>query len=225
MKYSQTAWRSFAACVLFAAAGCGPGQLSSRQAMEAIQKTSPFLKPQQGGFKLRVLEIVEVRSLNKTTSSVQFRWAAESPDVPECRLEITSQLQFQSFESGWQFEEGQLVSTLQAAMQSAVNPRAAEKTMRLISMTEGDFASRRGRYAGLTELMDANILPRSLASSDEGFESSGYFFKFSSSKDKFCLTSRSLIITDEVPSYYADNTGGLRISTKGSATAESPLLP
>jgi hypothetical protein len=73
--------------------------------------------------------------------------------------------------------------------------------------------------------MDANILPRGLATSDEGFVSSGYFFKFSFSKDAFSLSSRSVIISEEVPAYYADHSGGLHISSKGPATAQSPLLP
>jgi hypothetical protein len=225
MRYCHTGWMSFLACVVLAAGGCGAGQLSPQQAMEAIRKTGPFQKPQEGGFKLRVLEVTEVRSLDRNNSSVQFQWVAEAPDDASCRLVRSSDLQFQRFDSGWQFDEKQLVNTLQAIIQSAVNPKSAEKTMRLISMTEGDFSARKGRYASLTELMDANILPRSLASSNDGFESAGYFYRFASSADKFSLSSRSLIITENVPAYYTDHSGGLRFSTKGPANAESPILP
>jgi hypothetical protein len=225
MRYRYATWMSVFSCVLLLAAGCGLGQLSSQQALDAIRKTEFFQKPQEGGFRLHALEVTEIQSLDKTTSAVQFRWAAEAPDDPECRLERSSRIQFQRLDSGWQFDVGQLVSTLETVIQSAVNPRSAEKTMKLIGMSEGDFSARKGRYASLTELMDANILPQGLAPSDAGFESSGYFFKFTSSPNKFSLSSRSLIITDSVPAYYTDHTGGMRFSTQGPATAESPVKP
>jgi len=214
----------FLACALLAAAGCGLGQLSQSQAQGIIQKTGFFDKPQPGGMVLRLQEVTGIKSIDKSLAEAQFRWIAEAQDDPACRLELNNVVAFRRLKSGWELEQAELAKTLEVVIEGTVNSGAALRYVRLISMTEGDFSARHGRYASLEELMDANILPKELNRKDNGIEISGYFFKLTASSDKFTLTSRSLMITENAPAYLVDSTGGIRISTKGPATTESPFL-
>jgi hypothetical protein len=213
----------FLSCALLVAAGCGLGQLSQSQARAALQKTGFFDKPMSGGVVLRLQEVMEVRSIN-SSAEAQFRWLAESKDAPECRLEFNNVVAFQRLKSGWELDPAALAKTLQSVIEGTVNAAAAERYVRLIGIAEGDYSARRGRYASLDELMDANILPKGLSRKESVFEISGYFFKLTASPDKFTLTSRSLMITDSAPAYFVDSSGGVRFSTKGPATAGSPFL-
>jgi hypothetical protein len=224
MKPYARSWILLMACALLVAAGCRLGQLTQSQAQEIIHKTGFFDKPQPGGIVLRLQEFTEIKNIDKASAEAQFRWIAESQDAPECRLELTSFVAFRRFESGWELDATELAKKIQSAIEGSVDSGAAERYVKLIAMAEGDFSARRGRYATLEELMNANILPRELNRKDNRFEISGYFFKLIGSPDKFTLTSRSLVITEKAPAYYADSSGGIRVSTKGPATVQSPFL-
>jgi hypothetical protein len=224
MKPYARSWILFLASALLVAAGCSLGQLSQNQALGIIQKTGFFDKPQPGGLVLRLQEVTRIKNIDKGSAEAEFRWVAESKDAPECRLELASFVAFRRFESGWELDATELAKKIQSAIEGTMDSGAAERYVRLIAMAEGDFSARRGRYATLDELMNANILPRELSRKDSEIEISGYFFKLTASPDKFTLTSRSLVITEKAPAYYADSSGGIRVSTKGPATVESPFL-
>jgi hypothetical protein len=202
---------------------CGVGKLSQSTALELIRKSDYFDKPQEG-LVLKILEVSGISYVNETTAEVQFRWVAGSADAPDLSFEIDSPLVFERGKSSWKFDPDELGKTLQSAIELRVDPTAAERYIKIISTAQGDFSSRRGRYASLEEMIQANIIPTGLVRTDSGFQIAGYFFKMTATPDRFTVTGRSLAITESIPAYYSDSTGGIRISKKGPANAQSQLI-